>query len=62
MNRLKLCGACARLFRVTYDLTEVPKGQQKKGSLASCEYCGKRSMGLDEYEAVLKGKKQSGRQ
>lgn len=55
MKRIRLCDACANLFKVAYTVKKLP-ATYSKGGAASCENCGKRVVLLDTYELTLKGR------
>ena len=52
---LKLCPACERLMREVYDLKQITdKKYRPKEKAASCGYCGKRVVILNEFTATPK--------
>ena len=56
---VKLCFACAELFKETYIVKEITTKYDGKGSRTSCENCGKRRVMLSTYEVTLKRRGQN---
>lgn len=51
---VKLCLACADLYKETYIIKELPAKYDSKSPRVTCENCGQRSVVLSTYEVTLK--------